>query len=282
MQPGTVVRNEVVLDSQERSYAAERGNVAPTSAIVSIAVPPGFDAAKTWPVLVVLSTSDFNRKNSDDISFYLQSAMAEKWVVLAGDAAASPRLDTLSWRFSTTLAAIKALHRTFPDARQWPVACAGFSGGARRAGAIAPLLALYGCRISGVYLTGINDNRLAEAHKRFLSADRQFLNTPIFVSSGSQDPIATVRDQIGVVNSLRKTGFTRVRQEVFGGGHQVNRPHVQSALVWFRSMFTATAEGTEKTGEVRRKLIALAGDPSQVESESTKSFRSEKRVIHER
>jgi hypothetical protein len=253
------------LDSQERSYAAERGNVAPTSAIVSIAVPPGFDAAKTWPVLVVLSTSDFNRKNSDDISFYLRSAMAEKWIVLAGDAAASPRLDTLSWRFATTLAAIKALHRTFPDARQWPVVCAGFSGGARRAGAIAPLLALYGCRISGLYLTGINDDQLTHAYERFLSADRQFLNTAIFVSSGSQDTIATVRDQIAVVNSLKKRGFTRVRQEVFGGGHQVNRSHVQSALVWFRSLFAATSKSALNESEFPRKLIALAGDSSQGE-----------------
>jgi hypothetical protein len=241
-QPGAVVRNEVALDSQERSYAAERGNAAPANAIVSIAVPAGFEPKKSWPVLVVLSTSDFNRKNSDDISFYLQSAMAEKWIVLAGDAPVSPRADTLSWRFSTTLAAIKALYRTFPGAQQWPVACVGFSGGARRAGAIGPLLALYGCRISGLYLTGINDDRLAHSYEKFLSADRQFLNTPIFVSSGSQDEIATVRDQIGVVNSLKKTGFSTVRQEVFGGGHQVNRPHVQSALVWFRSMFTAVSK----------------------------------------
>ncbi len=236
VRPGEVARDEVTLNPRERSYASERGNVAPTRAIVSIAVPVGFEPQKTWPVLVVLSTSDFNRKNSDDISLYLRPAMTEKWIVLTGDAPNSPRLDTLSWRLATTLAAVRALQESFHGAGQWPVACAGFSGGARRAAAIAPLLVLAGCRVSGLYLTGVNEDRLTPSYRRFLSGDVEFLTTPVFISSGSQDQIATQQSQTAVANAIKKAGFSVVRQESFAGGHTVKLQHVRSALTWFRSM----------------------------------------------
>lgn len=232
-----ILRSEFPLDNRERSYASEAGNTAPSNAIVSMALPPGFEPGKSWPVLIVFSTSDFNRTNSDDIPFYLASARAEKWLVLAGDAPSRPRQDSTGWRFAMSLAAVRAMHAKFPGSERWPVACAGYSGGAKRAGLIAPLLALGGCRLAGVFLTGINEDRLSSGYRQFLRGDKVFRAVPVFVSGGERDTIATPSAQAAVVASLKSNGFSRVRFESFDGGHAVSRAHVRAALGWFRSLF---------------------------------------------
>ena len=79
--------------------------------------------------------------------FYGKPATNEGWVVLAGDGENNPTRDTGGWRAGMTLAALDALHRSFPGSNKWPVAMAGFSGGAKRVGHLAPLLAVAGNRI---------------------------------------------------------------------------------------------------------------------------------------
>ena len=234
VSPGATVRANVPLTPQQQAYTSEGGNAVPSHALATLAVPRGFDPRKSWPVLVVFSTSDFNRQNLTDlVQFYRDSALAEGWVILAGDGPAPARRDTAGWRAGTTLAALDALQRSFPGAKNWPIACAGYSGGAKRTGTIAPLLALAGYRLIGIYLTGINEDRLSEGYRKFRPGV-DFLRTPIFLSSGQTDNIATLRDQQQVGTSLRRTGFTNVRQEVFPEGHVVKRAHVREALRWFR------------------------------------------------
>jgi hypothetical protein len=231
--PGATVQANVPLDGTERSYAAEGGNAVPANAIAVLAVPPGFDPQKSWPVLVVLSTSDFKRLNRDDLAdFYRSAALAEGWVILAGDGPAFPRQDSAGWRAGMTLAALDALHRSFPGSNKWPVACAGYSGGAKRAGLIAPLLALAGCRMVGIFLTGINEDRLSEGYRQYKPGGA-FLRTPVFVSSGAQDKMATPDQQWRVKTSMERTGFQRVRLETFPQGHNVKLAHVREALRWF-------------------------------------------------
>ncbi|HMJ06712.1 MAG TPA: hypothetical protein VK474_10695, partial [Chthoniobacterales bacterium] len=67
VSPGATVRANVPLSAVERSYVAEAGNPVPPTAVAMLAVPAGFDPQKTWPVLVVFSTSDFKRLNRDDL-----------------------------------------------------------------------------------------------------------------------------------------------------------------------------------------------------------------------
>jgi hypothetical protein len=232
--PGATVRANVPLSAQQQSYVSEGGNPVPPHAIATLAVPPGFTPNKSWPVLVVLSTSDFKRQNHNDLAdFYRDSALAEGWLVLAGDGPAPARRDTAGWRAGTTLAAIDALHRSFPGSKNWPVACAGFSGGAKRAGTVAPLLALAGCRVTGIFLTGINEERLSEGYLKF-QPGAGFLRTPIFLSSGARDNIATPQQHASIKSTLERTGFTRVRLETFPQGHAVKRDHIRMALRWFR------------------------------------------------
>ena len=263
LSPGATVQVSVPLTPQEKAYVAEGGNTVPPYTVAVLAVPPGFDPKKSWPVLVCFSSTDSHRQNRDALKFhYKRIALAEGWVVLAGDGPVpAPRADSTGWRTGHTLAALDALHRSFPGSTQWPVACAGHSGGSKRASYISPLLALAGNKIIGVFVSGITQEGLAkqgppseagktdyftpqvssvccesvaEGYRKFHPGSN-FLRTPIFISTGRTDQIATLEQQTAVADSLRRAGFTNVRQRVWEGGHFVKASHVQEALRWFRT-----------------------------------------------
>jgi hypothetical protein len=233
---GSTVRANVPLSPQEKSYAAQGGNPVPPYAVAVLATPANFDPGKSWPVLVICSTSDFKRQNRDDlVDFYRRVGLAEGWVLLAGDGPQHARNDTAAWRLAMTLAAIDALHRSFVGSQKWPMACAGFSGGAKGAGSIAPVLARNGCRITGIYLTGVNQDYLSPGYAR-AQPGAEFLRTPIYVSAGHDDRIATLEQQYNVGGSIKRTGFNRVRTGTFRGGHEVNYAQTSIALRWFREL----------------------------------------------
>ena len=234
--PGGTVRAEVPLNDLEKSYVAEGGNAVPSHTVAVLGVPRGFDPSKTWPVLVVFSTSDFKLQNRDDLAkLYGPTAIAEGWVVIAGDGPEpAPRLDSSGWRAGHTLAALDALNRSFPGSKKWPIACAGYSGGAKRAGLLAPLLAVGGYRIAGIFLTGINDDTISEGYRKFKPGGG-YLRTPIFLSIGAQDKIAPPPQQLAVKNSMQRTGFGNIQHKTFPYGHVVKKTHLQEALRWFRS-----------------------------------------------
>jgi hypothetical protein len=234
--PGSTVRANVPLSAQEKSYAGQGGNPVPPSAVAVLATPANFDPRKSWPVLITCSTSDFKRQNRDDlVQFYQRVGLAEGWVLLAGDGPQHARNDTVGWRGAMTLAAIDALHHSFAGSEKWPMACAGFSGGGKGAGYVAPFLARSGCRITGIYLTGANEDHLSDGYARCqLGAD--FLSTPIYVSAGHDDRIARLEQQYDVVGSIKRTGFNRVRIGIFRGGHEVNDAQTSIALRWFRAL----------------------------------------------
>jgi len=234
--PGSTVKVNVPLNAQEKSLAGQGGNVVPPNAVAVLVTPANFDPRKSWPVLIPCSTSDFKRQNRDDlIQFYRTVGLAEGWVLLAGDGPQHARNDTAAWRGAMTLAAVHALYHSFPGSDKWPVACAGFSGGGKGVGYIAPLLARNGCRIAGIYMTGANEDHLSDGYAR-IQPGANFLNTPIYISAGHDDRIATVEQQYTVAGSIKRTGFHRMRIGTFHGGHEVNDGQTSVALGWFRQM----------------------------------------------
>jgi hypothetical protein len=234
--PGSTVKANVPLTAQEKSYAAQGGNPVPPNAVAMLATPANFDPRKSWPVLVPCSTSDFKRQNRDDlVQFYRRVGLAEGWVLLAGDGPQHARNDTAAWRGAMTLAAIHALHRSFPGSEKWPIACAGFSGGGKGVGYVAPLLARNGCRVIGIYMTGANEDHLSDGYAR-IQPGPDFLNTAIYISAGRDDRIATVEQQYAVAGLIKRTGFQRMRIGTFHGGHDVNDAQTSIALRWFREL----------------------------------------------
>jgi hypothetical protein len=234
--PGSTVKANVQLSAQEKSLAGQGGNAVPPNAVAMLATPSNFDPGKSWPVLVVCSTSDFKRQNRDDlVDFYRRVGLAEGWVLLAGDGPQPARNDTGAWRGAMTLAAIGALHRSFPGSDKWPIACAGFSGGGKGVGLVAPLLARNGSRVAGIYITGANEDRLSEGYSR-VAPGAGFLTTPVYISAGRDDRIATVEQQYNVAGSVKRNGFQRIRIGTFHGGHEVNDAQTSIALRWFRQL----------------------------------------------
>jgi len=234
--PGSTVKANVPLSAQEKSLAGQGGNAVPPNAVVMLATPSNFDPRKSWPVLVVCSTSDFKRQNRDDlVDFYRRVGLAEGWVLLAGDGPQPARKDTAAWRGAMTLAALDALHRSFPGSDNWPIACAGFSGGGKGVGLVGPLLAKSGYRVAGIYITGANEDRLSEGYAR-VGPGASFLMTPVYISAGRDDRIATLEQQYNVAGSIKRTGFQRVRIGTFHGGHEVNDAQTSIALRWFRQL----------------------------------------------
>lgn len=234
--PGSVVKANVPLSAQEKSLAAQGGNAVPPNAVAVLATPSNFDPRRSWPVLVVCSTSDFKRQNRDDlVDRYRRVGLAEGWVLLAGDGPQPARNDTAAWRGAMTLAAIDALHHSFPGSDKWPIACAGFSGGGKGVGVVAPLLAKNGSHVAGIYMTGANEDRLSEGYAR-VRPGPNFLSTPVYISAGRDDRIATLEQQYNVAGSIKRTGFTRIRIGPFHGGHEVNDAQTSIALRWFREL----------------------------------------------
>ena len=234
--PGSTVRANVPLSAQEKSYSAQGGNAVPPNAVAVLATPANFDPTKTWPVLIICSTSDSKRQNRDDlVDFYRRVGLADGWVLLAGDGPQRARTDNVAWREAMTMAAVDALRRSFAGSEKWPIACAGFSGGGKGVGYVAPFLARNSCRIIGIYMTGANEDHLSDGYAR-LQPGRSFLNTPIYVAAGRDDRIATVEQQYNVLGSIKRTGFQKIRVGTFHGGHEVNDAQTSIALHWFREL----------------------------------------------
>ena len=234
LTPGIPLRADVPLSKVEKSYVEEGGNAVPSHSVAVLVVPRGFDPHKSWPVLVPFASSDHLFPNSHDLMWYRATALAEGWILLAGDGPTpAPRVDSSGWRAGHTLAALDALHRSFPGSERWPLACAGQSGGAKRASYLAPLFAVGGYHVIGIFLEGINEDKITEGYRRF-EPGKGFLRTPIFLSSGAYDRIATLAQQTGVKDSMRRTGFENIRQESFNSGHVVIPAQVRKALRWFQ------------------------------------------------
>lgn len=264
--PGKIISVSVPLSSEQKTFAAIGGNQVPSNGIAALAVPPGFDPGKTWPVLIVFSTSDFQRQNRGDIHFYIREALSEGWLILAADGPERPRDDSTGWRAAMTLAALDALHRSFPGSNKWPVACAGISGGAKRACLIAPLLSIKGNRVTGLYLAGVNEDLLGEGYRKFHPGPG-FFSTKVFIISGQRDNIATPAQTLRVRNSLLASGFRQVRLETFPEGHNVKRPLTRAALRWFHSASSAAPAPELQTADVsglRMDATETGSGPRQI------------------
>jgi predicted esterase len=66
-------------------------------------------------------------------------------------------------------------------------------------------------------------------------ANPAFLRTPIFLSHGTEDRLATADETEALINNLHRSGFTSVRAESYEGGHEFNARELSCALEWFRT-----------------------------------------------
>jgi hypothetical protein len=236
IKPGGTLDFQFPVDKYFQDYAASGGNPRPDTGRALLMFPPGFNLSQRWPILIVTSTTDANRTSPMDAWWYRQPANAEGWIVLATDAAIKPRQDSTMWRMGMLGAGLEEIRRAWPQSARWPIAFAGISGGAKRSCVLSAMLAKSGTvDIYGIFLCGINEDRLSPAYHDY-APPSNFLNVPIWLSSGMSDGIAPPAAHEHVKNSMERSGFTRVRLEGFDGRHEIKPAEVQRALRWFRQL----------------------------------------------
>ncbi len=94
VQGGGMVEIRFPVAKSFQDLAAEGGNPRVDTGRAVLMFPAAFDPSRRWPILVVTSTSDFNRTNVMDAAWYRRPATEEGWVVLASDAMITPRIET--------------------------------------------------------------------------------------------------------------------------------------------------------------------------------------------
>jgi len=193
-----------------QDIAAQAGNPRPETGRAVLTFPVGFEPGRSWPILIVTSTSDFNRTSPMDAEWYRRPALAQGWVLLASDATIRPHLDSTQWRLAILAAALESMRKEWPQSAKWPVAFGGFSGGAKRSALLGAMLAKTGAvKTCGFFLSGINEDRLSEAYRDYRPGG-DFLEIPIWLSSGQSDNVAKPQDHDRVKASLERTGFKHV------------------------------------------------------------------------
>lgn len=237
LPPGGLAEFRVELPAELRELAGRGGNPSPVRhVLVSVALPPDFDAALEWPVLVVNATSDPGSNSSRQLlQAYREAAAKAGWIAVAADPepAVSQADDQLTLRFALDLAALLALQPHWKDAGRAPLAFAGFSGGAKYSGYLAALFRRQGARLAGVYMAGVNQNAFGEAARQSGVLDDDLREVPVFLQGGTRDRVATPAQHRAIESDLVRDGFRHVRLEFVPGGHAVDAAPLAEALRWF-------------------------------------------------
>jgi predicted esterase len=230
--PARIVQIQVPVNNAAAIESQKIGLGGVTTLRAVVALPAGFDPRKSWPVLLVTAPSGGSAVQS--LGAYTNTALAAGWVVTAID---GPRVkveqDNNVFAGAMISALLEQLRRSWPGSQRWPFACAGFSGGAKRAAMTAAQMMHQRDVVIGVFMGGCNEDR-ATAGYNVSRAGNAFLDLPMFLSNGRSDPIAGTDKGTVVKQVMEQNGFRNVRLESYDGGHRLDTNHLRQALEWFR------------------------------------------------
>jgi predicted esterase len=236
LKAGALNEFNVELPQELRQIAGHGGPSPVAHALVTVAVPANFDAARSYPVMVISATSDPQYHSSRRLlRAYAETAVAGGWILIAADPAEeiSVERDDVILRYALNATAIVALESQWPEARKAALAFGGFSGGAKVSGWLAAAFASEGRSIVGIYLAGINADTVIPAATHFSVLNESFRRTPVFLQSGENDQVATPADHRSIHDQLERAGFSEVRIEYGAGSHEVDPRSLRTALDWF-------------------------------------------------
>jgi pimeloyl-ACP methyl ester carboxylesterase len=214
-----------------------------------VALPAGFaPTPRNYPILIVSATTNGDASSVDSAKAnYLPDATEKGFVVIAVDGEngkpAGQGGDNVNFRWALVQAGLAALYKEWPNAKKWPIATAGISGGGGYASHQAMLLLDKQYPLIGLLLsvTGWTPGDFPDVTRR---APRAAVRTlPVFFTAGEKDEIATPEKTEKAHRELATSGFKNVRYEKFDGGHRLHRPHLQQALEWFVAEYKKSAGG---------------------------------------
>ena len=223
--------------TREAKIALAAKNQVVDFAKVAIAVPSNFDPEVPNPILLINGTSDGDGSSIRIMPIFTNVALRSGWIVIAADGPfGKPPVDNPAWRWALVSSLLDHIHKTWPRSRRWPIAAAGVSGGGKWAGVMGAILANKGYNLTGVFMGAVNQDLASESAKLYEPAKR-YKATPIYLSGGTEDKIATPQHHSEVRDSLLENGFTTVRLESFKGGHALSESELRRALTWFLEEF---------------------------------------------
>jgi hypothetical protein len=206
-------------------------NPKPKTVKVAVAVPARFDPSRSWPLLIVNSTVDASC--IDHMNLYYRPATECGWVVLAADGPTKPKNDSNAWRWAMVASALEYLHAQWPASKDWPIACGGFSGGAKRSGFFGAFMTKKGYNIIGMWMGGCNEDMASWGLSLYQPNYGKFTKVPIFLSSGTHDDKAKPEQVKGVMENMKRKPFKKVRLESYDGGHDPSAEQIKLGLNWF-------------------------------------------------
>lgn len=116
-------------------------------------------------MLITQVTADRYLPNIDAMEAYRETALKNGYVVLTAQAKpwpATTREDTRQHRYISLRAGLRWLEQQYPASRNWPLALAGFSGGAKMVQPLAAVMLMEQRDVIGLFLGGCNDESISE------------------------------------------------------------------------------------------------------------------------
>jgi predicted esterase len=231
--PGQKIEFLAPVNPLDKLEVHKEGNAPVENARGALILPEGFHFKTNTYLLIINTTSDGAGLNIPAMSAYTNVALTNGWMVLAADGAqGKPKFDHRIWRATMLKSTLRYVRKNWPASTNWTVCFAGFSGGAKWSGLLAPAIMKDGWRVGGVFMGGCNEDRPSDGYTVF-KPGAEFLRTKLFLSNGSQDQLAGLDWQKSVQQSLQRTGFQNVRLAKFDGGHELSQKHLRQALRWF-------------------------------------------------
>ncbi len=237
LNPGGEVEIEIPLTDPADVREVNKAYGKPSDkARLLIAVPTDFaPGARPCPLLIVSATADGASSSIGAAHQFVHATLAKGFAVLAvdGQFGKPPDGGSVDFRWALVSAALDALDQQWPQAKGWPIATAGVSGGAGYASHHAIKLAEEQANLIGIFLavSSWNPARFpGELQKAPFSALR---DVPIFLSAGESDQRSTKALTDKSHQSLVEKGFTKVRFEHFAGGNRLDQALLEAALDWF-------------------------------------------------
>ena len=232
VEPGKVIEFLAPLNAQGLRVASSLP-LTTTSARGAFVAPASFNnLLKPCPLLIVSVPSGGSAIHW--LPSVTNAALSGGWAVLAADGPkVNAKDDTIQFGWAMLYSVLEEFHRTWPQSRQWPVACGGFSGGAKSSALVAAALVKLDYQVIGIFMGGCNED-LATLGLQLYQPGNRFKLVPIFLSNGNSDPIANPKHAATVAESLRRSGFQTLRLESYEGGHRQNNDHLVLALQWFK------------------------------------------------
>jgi hypothetical protein len=232
-----IIEFPIALSSAGQLAVLNSKNAPVDHANAAIAVPDGFDPEIPTPILLINATSDGAASSIRLMPLYTNTALRLGWIVIAADGPfGKPAQDNPPWRWAMASSLLDHINKAWPGSKRWPIVSAGVSGGGKWAGVLGAILSQRGYNLIGVFMGAVNADFASEAAKIYDPAIR-YKQVPIYLSSGTDDKIATPEQHQQVKESLLSNGFTNVRMESFKGGHALSEAELRKALNWFVEVY---------------------------------------------